>query len=402
MSRKFITDGAALLFAEGVSRLLAFSVTFIIAREQGLIALAFLGLAQSILAYATVAGDAGLGTHAVRELALGGDATVVASGTARVQVLLTLAALAIVVPIAAFRTDWGLALALAVVPLSAAFQMTYVLQAGLRAGEIALGRILGNVATAAFGIAAALVGAPLAIVALAYGLGAAVTMLFIQWRTRIPLIRSVGVPSFSFLKGNGRAQFFLAIYTLIVHAYSTSLLILSAALAGGAHLVDTSVATRLLLILVIPAQVLGTIVLPRYVGQRPKLLRDVSIGFAAGSLIAAFVFITAPVGVPLMFGVEAETSVGAVRTIATQVPFAIATTVMLSRVLAAGRYMLAALTYLVALIIQVSLCFVLRQYSTEVFVLSIVLSEAVLLALLVVANQFVDAERRTRLSILEE
>src|SRR5688572_11460148 len=105
MRGKFFKDGALLLAAEFISRLLAFSVSFALAREVGLEALAVLTLAQSIVAYATVAGDAGLGTEAVRRIASGEASQAVVRQTARLQIFFALLASSVVVPLALLQTN---------------------------------------------------------------------------------------------------------------------------------------------------------------------------------------------------------------------------------------------------------------------------------------------------------
>lgn len=113
------------------------------------------------------------------------------------QLVLTGLALLVVVPIAQAQTTLALTLALAGLPVAVAMRASYVLQAQLRANEIAIARIIGNAVTAIAGIGLALAGAPLALVAVSYPVGAMVTALVVQWRIRLPWSVFIGLPELS-------------------------------------------------------------------------------------------------------------------------------------------------------------------------------------------------------------
>lgn len=87
MTSKFLRDGSALLAGEMVSRVFVFGTTLVVARGYGLEAVAVLSLAQSLIGYATVAGNSGLGNYAVRKIIGGAPVEPVTRQTARTGLL---------------------------------------------------------------------------------------------------------------------------------------------------------------------------------------------------------------------------------------------------------------------------------------------------------------------------
>lgn len=385
---KFLRDGAHLFAAEIISRLLAFSVSFVLARQVGLEALALLALAQSIVAYATVAGDAGLGTDAVRRISNGDEADTVVKQTARVQILFALLASCVVIPVALMQTNSLVALGVAMVPLFVAASATYVLQGRLDAKGLATSRILGNVVVGFFGIGASLLGFPLAVIALAYSAGALVSTTYVNRLAGVSLSDLFGKLPWSSMRAVKNKYMALASYTIILHAYSSALIIMAQNFGGGAYLVEVALATRVLLLLVIPGQLLGSLLLPRY-SRRQATLKGVSahvsLALLFGVLMSLAVHLTADWFVPLMFGVEARSSVAAVEAISLQLPLSLASTVLIAYFLAAGRYVMLARLYLLALIVQISVGMLLRDLDAMIFVLCLVASEWVFVLALLVA-----------------
>lgn len=379
---KFLRDGGLLFLAEGVSRLVAFSVTFVIARRVGLPEVAVITLAQSVLAYATVAGDGGMGTGAVTRMINGGAVREIVRGTARTQLGLTLLASLIVVPIVASNAGWPLAIVLAATPFAIASSTSYVLQARQDVASIAAARISGNLVTAVVGVLAAISELPLPVIAAAYPLGALTTAAVGNWRAGTKAVDVFGRPSVSFLISDWKHSLGLFGYTLTVHFYASVLLILSSVLSGGSNLVAIALATRLLLIFSIPAQILESILLPRYSrrvrdeGFSRRVLRDAALGFVVGSVACGALIIAAPLYVPLLFGAAADDAVGTVQAVVLQVPVSIATSVLSAGLLARRRSLGLSIAYLSAAVIQVIWAISFASSGPVQMGLAIVVSEA--------------------------
>lgn len=388
MRGKFFRDGALLFSGEIVSKLLAFSVSFVLARQIGLEALAILALAQSIVAYATVVGDAGLGTDAVRRISNGEAAEAVVTQTARVQVLFALFASVAVVPIAVSQTDSSVALGVSLVPIFFAASATYVLSGRLDAKNLAVSRVLGNVVVCVAGMSTIFLGCPLGVIAFSYSAGAMASMLYVNYVAGVRVKDFIGPLPWTALKAMKSKYFALASYTLIVHAYSSALIIMAQNFGGGTHLVDVALATRVLLLLFIPAQLLGSLLLPRF-SRGPVSMKimaaSVAVALTFGALMSVAVHLTADWFVPLMFGPESLGSVEAIKRISLQLPLFLASTVLIAYFLAVGRYVLLARLYLFALLVQIALGYVLRDHEAVVFVLSVVFSEWIFVMSLLVA-----------------
>lgn len=388
MRTKFFKDGALLLAAELVSRILAFSVSFVLARQIGLEALAVLALAQSIVAYATVAGDAGLGTEAVRRIANGEQSEAVVRETARLQIFFALLASALVVPIALAQTTSLVAIGLALGPVLVAASATYVLQGRLDARSLAVSRVLGNTVVGAMGIVTSLMSLPLWVIASSYSVGALVSMLYVNHRAGVGPTQIFGrIPWRSLSVGRSK-YLALASYTVILHGYSSCLIIMAQNFGGGSQLVDVALATRVLLLLVIPAQLLGSLLLPRYsraaVSMRTLCLHTVAV-LILGGFVSLVVHLSAKWFVPLMFGPESVDSVRAVEAISLQVPLSLASTVLIAFLLAAGRFSTLAGIYAAVLAVQIGLGFYLRNFESSEFVMALVLSEWIFVLLLLTA-----------------
>lgn len=391
MGAKFLRDGAHLFSAEVLSRLLAFSVSFVLARQVGLEALAVLALAQSVVAYATVAGDAGLGTDAVRRISNGEAAKAVVKQTARVQVLFAALASLIAVPAALLQTGSLVALGVAVVPLLVAASCTYVLQGRLDARGLARSRIWGNVVVGVSGITSSLLGLPLEVIALSYSAGALVSTIYVNRLAGVSLSELFGPVPWASLSAVRMKYFALASYTVILHAYSSALIIMAQNLGGGAQFVEVALATRVMLLLVIPAQLLGSLLLPRY-SRRHVSLRSVSgnvaLAMLLGVVMSLVVHFTAGWFVPLMFGADSQSSVRSVEMISLQLPLSLASSVLIAFFLAVGKYAMLARLYLLALAVQIAFGLVLREQEAAVFVLSLVASEWIFVLALLVALLF--------------
>ncbi|WP_208709749.1 hypothetical protein [Sinomonas sp. R1AF57] len=387
-SRKaFVRDGAALLGAEGISRVIVFGVSFVVARHAGLEALGTLALVQSLLAYATVAGDAGLGTNAVRVIASRQDDSPVIRDTFLLQTGLTFAALLVLIPVTAQASSWDLALSLALVPVATAMRTSYVLQGRLHAVAAAKARVGGNLATGLSGVLVAALGGPLWAIGLSYSFGAIVTTIAVNAASRFNLSSITAGFRLGAMVGLLRKNLGLALFTVLVHAYSSLLIVFAQYGPTPELLVQASVATRVLLLLVIPSQILGGIVLPRLVGSaKSKLSLILGAPFLVGLLIAFCSYFAAPTYVPLLFGESSMGSVAAVQAISWQVPFSMASSVLLAYLLSKGRYWLSSGIQLIGLLVQLAACWALAARGAELYVFSIVVSEIALVLLLIFAR----------------
>lgn len=386
---KFLRDGGVLFAAEALARLAAFSVTFVISRSLGLDAVALLTVAQSIVAYATVAGDAGLGTAAVTRLSSGGAVKEIVRGTARLQVSLTLLASIVVVPFVALTSGWPLALILALTPIAIAFSTTYVLLARSDARAVAASRITGNVVTAAFGVGAATASAPLWVVGLAYPVGALAATLYANRRSGVAIRDVIGLPSWSFVRSDVSHLSGLLIYTLVVHFYSSILVILAASTRNAENLIDIALATRLLLLFSIPGQILESVLLPRYaraVGglTRRRIIRDAGAAVLGGLGLVLAVVGTAPWYVPILFGGEATRSITTVQVLLLQLPVSLLTTVLTIVLFARRQTIRLGVCYGAAAIVQVALALSLSSHGAPMMAFAIVGSEIVFAVLLMV------------------
>lgn len=399
--RKFLSDGGFLFGAEGLARVFAFSVTFILAHRVGLESLALLGLAQSLVAYATVAGDGGLGTAAVRRIAMGDSTVSVVRDTARAQVFLSTVASALLFPIVAIQTSVALALVLGTLPIITAASTSYVLQGRMDAKWIAFSRVAGNIVVGCTGIVLSVFSFPIWAIALAYPLGSLVSMSIVNSRSKVAYRVIFGRVSLRHLRDEARPYLSLAFYTVILHGYSSSLIILARSLNGGSYFVEVALATRLLLLMVIPAQILGSLLLPRYSARvasqslQISVWRDAFVALGAGLLIFATVASTANWVVPLLFGAGASSSVPGVQIIAAQVPLAMVSTVLTALLLANKNFGILSVTYCCALVAQILCGLGFARLSAGAFVFSIVVSEAVFVALLLIATLWLRSRSKS-------
>ena len=335
-----------------------------------------------------MAGDAGLGMAAVQKISHGRPASEVIRETARVQIAISTIATLIVVPIAASQASVGLALALAAIPILTAIGTTYVLQSNLDARWIAISQILGNLTVCVVGISAAVAGLPVWAIALAYPAGLAVSTLVVDLRARARVRDLVGLLSVREIRSQARTYAALTAFTIVVHAYSACLLIISGIVDGGSHLTGIGLATRVLLLLVIPAQILGSMLLPRYWRQSPTrrhVLAWATVAFAVGIVASVASALMAPIYVPLMFGADAVPFVPLVQIIGLQVPLSLATTVLSAYYLSSARYVTLAVCYLLGLGVQIGCALAFAEASSEVFVTSILISELAFTVALIAA-----------------
>lgn len=286
------------------------------------------------------------------------------------------------------QTNSLVAIGIAVMPVLVAASATYVLQGRLDAKGLAISRVLGNTTVGVSGISMALMGLPLWAIASSYSLGAFVSMVFVNNRAGIGAAEIFGRVPWQVLGSGGSKYLALATYTIILHGYSSCLIIMAQNFGGSSLLVDVALATRVLLLLVIPSQLLGSLLLPRYsraVVSLPRLCGHMMSALLVGGLITLFVHLFAGWFVPLMFGQEAIGSVGTVEMISVQVPLSLASTVLVTFFLASGRFKTVAFTYAAALCAQLSLGYFLRDSPSNMFVVALVLSEWIFVLLLLLS-----------------
>ncbi len=335
----------ALAAGEATTRLLGFALSAVIARRAGLDALAALTVAQGLIAYALVAGDAGLSTDAVRRLAAGdGSRSHLIALTTAAQICLTAAAttvLLIVVAVLPLTTaSKQPVLALSLLPLSYALNLGYVLQSSSRFKALTISRITGQVAGVVLGVACLVRFDSFLLAVASIVLGAFVTDLLIAVASRqdwMP-VRQVTVRAVLVRIKQGRG--FLG-YTMANHASSSSPLLVIAIIGTAPDVAHYSVAQRILLLAMAPAQILAAVLLPR-ISLRGHVLDDeywsqvlsVSV-VAAGAASALFVF-ARPISEAL-FGPAAASAAPVVRLVAIFLPVGYTSLLLTTTLLSRGR-----------------------------------------------------------------
>ncbi|QCR42578.1 hypothetical protein C1N91_02470 [Curtobacterium sp. SGAir0471] len=173
----------------------------------------------------------------------------------------------------------------------------------------------------------------------------------------------------------------LLLHTLIVHFYSSILVILASIVNDGSQLVEIALASRLLLLFSIPAQVLESVLLPRYAAAvdsltAMKILRDGALVFIGGAALGVIIIFTAPVYVPLLFGSAASAAVPVVQVMLLQIPVSLLTSVLTVALFARRDTLRLSFAYGIAAVVQLSVALLLASRDASVSS-AIVLSEAV-------------------------
>ncbi|MBM7459457.1 oligosaccharide flippase family protein [Rhodococcus coprophilus] len=378
---RILRGSFALGFGEAVSKLALFAFTAYFARRVGLTELAHLSVAQSLLMYATVVGDAGLTAHAVRRIAAGDRVRVVVRETSSVQLVLAMIGLAIVVPISCMNAGVGMTLALVLAPLGAAAAPTYLLQARGNMSALALGRVTSAVVTAGLGIAILSV-TPTLFAAFAYSAGSLAAFLAIVWLSHgslrlyftslTPKIR----PDWMY------ASRWLIVQALVVHAYASCLTIGGSYLLAESEFVILSTALRIQMLLLIPANILQTVLLPLFVRHEYSILRVFLVTVGASIFVPLVVFISGESILEFVYGGEAGASAPALMVLSLQIPLAYGATVVLTSLVAEGAYGRTTTFYVVALIVQIVSLIALARGGATSSAISLLISESLFLALL--------------------
>lgn len=301
---------AMLMGAEASGRLIAFLLTSIVARSLGLEVLAFVSLAQGLVAYVTVVSDGGLNNHAVRLLLKGGNVETVVAQTIRAQVALVVVASIVVGAFVVLTVPQAIPyFALLVgVPIATALSTPYVLQAQHRTGPVALSRVVGSIATVVAGLGIIIAGLPDFWIASAYSVGA-IAMFVVVFRacgasrawyfSRARLLASLVVV---------RETAPLAGSALMVQVLASLPLLLTQAGDDLQSFEAMGVASRLWFLASAPAAMVGAVLIPlladpaRRVGVFPRFLAVFSIlGAVASGTLLVF---AEPINT-LLFGADA-------------------------------------------------------------------------------------------------
>lgn len=330
---------------EAVTRLLGFLLSAVIAREFGLEALAALTVAQGLVAFVTVAGDGGLSTDGVRRLA-GGEkprARLIAlttAGQVALTVSTTLVLLMVVTVLPLSTQTKQVVLVLALLPMSYALNLGWVLQSASRFFALTTSRVVGQAAGIAVGLLCLFYLDSFLLAVASLVLGAAATDVLLALQSRQDWWGPGRLSSRAVMQRVRQGRGFLG-YTLANHASSTAPLLMTAFVGSAAVVGQYSVAHRLLLLAVAPAQVLASVLLPRF-SRTPGALRgdlwgpvSALVVLTAGASSALVVF-ASPVTTAL-FGAAAGSATPAVQLVGVFIPLSYTSLLFTTALLAEGR-----------------------------------------------------------------
>lgn len=359
-------------------------LTLMIARTCGIAFLADLSLAQSLLAYAAVAADAGLTAHAVRRLSEGDDEHTVIRETSSVQLVLCLGSLAVILPLAAGRVGWQMALLLALHAIATSLAPTYVLQATRRYGRLATSRAFSSLLTCAAGVAILAAGVQTFVPA-AYSVGAVGAMAIVVYASSKSFRRFFCTLTLRIRRSWILAAGWLIPQTVIVHAYASFLLVASGFTLDASGFVLLATALKFQSYLVIPATLFQTVLLAAFV-RGDLSVRKASAGVGlVGLVVTCFAYSLAPHLLALLFGEEARSATGVARLVCLQVPFAYLSTVMLAALVARGKYGLSTAVYGGALVALALGCLTVAARTPERLAYAFVGAEVLFVGLLATA-----------------
>ncbi|MGN0041353.1 hypothetical protein [Rhodococcus sp. (in: high G+C Gram-positive bacteria)] len=378
---RILRGSFALGFGEAVSKLALFAFTAYFARRVGLTELAHLSVAQSLLMYATVLGDAGLTAHAVRRIAAGDRVRTVVRETSSIQLVLATIGLAIVVPISCMNAGVGMTMALVLTPLGAAAAPTYLLQARGNMSALALGRVASAVVTAGIGIGI-LALTPTLFAAVAYSAGSLASFVAIVWLSHGSLRLYFSSLTLRIRLSWMYVSRWLTVQALVVHAYASCLTIGGSYLLAESEFVLLSTALRIQMLLLIPANILQTVLLPLFVRHESRVFRVFSVTVGASLFVPLFVYLFGESLLEFVYGAGAGASSSTLMVLSLQIPLAYGTTVVLTSLVAEGAYGRTTTFYAVALIVQVVSLIVLGRGGATSAALSIFISELLFLGLL--------------------
>jgi len=341
-----VRQGVFLLVGgEAVTRLLGFLLSAVIAREFGLEALAALTVAQGLVAFALVAGDGGLSTDGVRRLA-GGElprARLIALTTVG-QVALTVSAtsvLLVVVAVLPLSTQTKqVVLVLALLPMTYALNLGWVLQSASRFFALTTSRVAGQAAGMAVGLVCLYYLDSFLLAVASLVLGSAVTDVLLALHSRRDWRGPGRLSGRAVVQRVRQGRGFLG-YTLANHASSAAPLLMTAFVGSAAVVGQYSVAHRLLLLAVAPAQVFASVLLPRFSSTPGALRSDLwapvsaLVVLTAGASSALVVF-ARPIAEAL-FGAAAGSATPAVQLVGLFIPLSYTSLLLTTALLAEGR-----------------------------------------------------------------
>lgn len=333
------------MVAEAISRAATFILGALIARVSGLDSLAYLSLAQGLVAYVTVISDGGLNEHAVRRIVGGESSSAVVADTSRTQLVLaglsTGAVIALTFAITPLAVPY--VTSLVGVGLASAASIPYVLRADGRIFLLAIARLVGAASTVIVGLI--LLVSPAVqyppIIGLAYSAGAICLSLATIWFSRTgsaPFFRPV--PSARII-ALGREALPLGLSGLVVQAFSSLPLILTEKFGSSSSFQAMGVSIRLWFIAVAPAAMVGTVLVPKFADTRtrPEVLpRLVALSSALGIACSAVCYFLAEPLLTVVFGAAAAAYAGTFAVFMLGAMPYYAASVLLSSAIARGAY----------------------------------------------------------------
>lgn len=257
--------------SEAFIRVLGLAVSVLVSRHLGLIALGELTVAQNLVQYALVAGDAGLTALGMAEIAKGLELRRVVLPITIAQITLSAAASLVVVGVAAVlspKVDVVTVVALSPLALAYALNLSYVLQAERRLSTYAAARIGGQIVGTALTASIIYAGGSIAVVAASMCCGPFVAAAIVAkdvWprlasHTSGDLLRAVRNVSTSIRQGahylkNG----------FLLHVYWSTTVVLLAVLASPTVVAEYAVGFRLALVAASVGQIFAWTWFPRLI-----------------------------------------------------------------------------------------------------------------------------------------
>ena len=258
----------SLAAGEATFRALGLVISAVVARRLGVNALGVLLVAQSVVWYALVVGDAGLSVDGTRRLAgrLESPAPLIVEITA-IQAFVSIVAIAIVAAVASLLPIQlqakHILLFLLPIPLLYALNLAYVLQSRRRMLPVSIGRVIGQLAATAIALVGVIWFNSLVIVAIAITIGQLLTDAVLIAVTKAEWSPVPRPHLSSMLERLKHGQSYL-LYALVNH-FNSSTPLVATALLGGVFVIGTyGVVNRLVLVCVAPVILIAQVTLPRF------------------------------------------------------------------------------------------------------------------------------------------
>lgn len=314
--------------AEAAGRLIAFSLTAVIARAYGLDDLAMLAVAQALIAYATIGGDAGLNQEATRRLVAGEQREVVTRDAVRAQCASTLLATVVVMLVVAAYEPKYVATILFFLPVPFAYAVStpYLLDSVGRIVPIAVGRVLMSLGAAVSGLLLISLGVSGMAFGAAYSIGAWMATGWILWRAHAPVRCALTAMGREARVARLRSFRQLGSLAVLLHTQASLPVLVAGRFSEADDLESVGVVTRLWFVLSAPLAMSLTVLLPLFArtADRGPLWRAVSASALYGAATAGVFHFLAPDLLVILFGSPAgAASPAAVVFMYAIIPFAL-------------------------------------------------------------------------------